>query len=87
MLWLMNLAAWVRRHRGQRLRNLENRVAELERRLGVPSADVRGEPTMNTRNRQAQAKELLARGVSQAATARRLGVTRQYINQLVRRGL
>ena len=87
MLWLMKLAARIRRHRGPRFRDLENRVAELERRHAVPPTGIRDEPVMDTRNRQVQAKELLARGISQAETARRIGVTRQYINQLVRKGL
>ena len=83
MAWLMRC---IRRHCRPRLHALENRVAELERRLAVPSSVVRGEPVLDAGNRQAQAKALLAQGVSQAETARRLGVTRQYINQLVRKG-
>ena len=87
MALLMRLTASIRRHCWPRLHALENRIAELERRLAVPSSGVRGEPVLEAKKRQAQAKDLLAQGISQAETARRLGVTRQYINQLVRKGL
>ena len=87
MFWIMKLAARVRRHLRPRLRDLESRVAELERRLAVPSSGVRGNPALDTGSRRARARELLAQGVSQAETARRLGVSRQYINHLVRGGL
>ena len=88
MLWLTKLAAtMVRRYRGRHLHDLEKRVAKLERRLAGSSSPTRRKPILEIGNNQTQVKELLARGNSQSEVARHLGVSRQYINKLVRRGL
>ncbi|MDA1101745.1 MAG: helix-turn-helix domain containing protein [Proteobacteria bacterium] len=87
MPWLTRLAAMLRRNRGHRLGDLENRVVELERRLAVTNPTVPEAPAKKMGNRRAQAGTLLDQGLSQAAVARRLGVSRQYIHQLVHKGL
>ena len=87
MPWLLKLAGMPRRCRGPRLRDLEKRVAKLERRLAGSSSPTRRKPVLENENRQAEVKELLAQGNSQSEVARHLGVSRQYINQLVRKGL
>lgn len=86
-LWPINLMARYRGNRGLGLRTLENRVAELERRLAVAdTSDMEDRPTAS-RSRQVQAKQLLNQGLGQAEVARRLDVSRQYIHQLVQKGL
>ena len=96
MGWMMKLAAMVRRYRGPHLRDLENRIAELELRLEVlPSgaADKPVEPAkparrmVDAKKRKVLAKQLLDSGISQSETALRIGVSRQYISQLVHKGL
>ena len=93
MPWLTRLAAMLRRNRGHRLGDLENRVVELERRLTVIHPTVREAPIVpdaparKKGNRRIQVESLLKQGLSQAAVARRLGVSRQYIHQLVHKGL
>ena len=85
--WPMHLSARLRRRRGPRLDALENRIAELERRLAFTNPTVPEAPARKMENRRAQAESLLKQGLSQAAVARRLGVSRQYIHQLVHKGL
>ncbi len=86
-LWPINLMARYRRHRGSSLRALENRVAELERRLAVPDAADMEDQATASRSRQVQARLLLNQGLGQAEVARRLNVSRQYIHQLVHKEL
>ncbi len=93
MPWLTRLAVMFRHNRRHRLSDLENRVVELERHLTVIHPTVREAPTVPDAParkmviRRVQAGSLLKQGLSQAEVARRLGVSRQYIHQLVHKGL
>ena len=93
MPWLTRLAAMFRHNRGHSLGDLENRVVDLERRLTVIHPTVREAPTVPEARagkmaiRRGQAESLLKQGHSQSEVARRLGVSRQYIHQLVHKGL
>jgi len=68
---------------------LRERIGKLERRLaefdstGTRDAD----PRPSVADRRAEVRRLLAEGLSQAEVARRLGVSRQWVHKLVRRGL
>ena len=96
MPWTQKFLALFHISRGPCLRDLENRVERLERHLEVLQADADDEPSASpqparkqmsdAQTRQIEAQELLNSGLSQSETARRLGVTRQYIHQLAHKG-
>ncbi len=68
---------------------LRERIRRLEgQRLGLASTGVAGaDPRPSVADQRAEIRRLLTQGLSQAEIARRLGVSRQWVHKLVRRGL